>query len=108
MTLDLDGSIQPREEAGIGPEMAAIASSLNVYEKSPSTIDRGRGISYLSETVPQMIGVDGLKLARTAPTWRSNRAFRKKEHKNVRKEGLTNPSHRAIKPREQETAPWMI
>ena len=58
MTLDLDGSIQPREEAGIGPEMAAIASSLNVYEASPSDADEH--VIQVSQTGLVDLGIKGL------------------------------------------------
>jgi hypothetical protein len=108
LTLDLDGSIQPREEAGIGPEMAAIASSLNVYEASPSGIDehvsqlsetvsadvRSRGGRHPSETVSQMLGVDSLKLAQDSPNqWKQNQAFRKRTHK---RSGLDQPSQKQM------------
>jgi hypothetical protein len=92
-----DGAIRPQEEVGIGPELAAIVSSLVVKGDPSGDVEhvgqpsetvsegvRGRGVSYLSETVPQMIGVDSLKLAQTKPTWRSNRAFRRREQKTLR------------------------
>jgi hypothetical protein len=105
LTLDLDGSIQPREEAGIGPEMAAIASSLNVYEASPSGDDehverlfetvpagvRERGISYPSETVPQVLGSDSLRLAQSGHNRKGSRTFRKRTQK---RSGLDQPSQK--------------
>jgi hypothetical protein len=109
MTLvDLDGSIQPREEAGIGPEMAAIASSLNVYETSPSDADehvnqvsetvssgfRNQGVSYLLETVPQMYGIDSSRLAQDKPTFKKGQAFRKRKQKRT---GLDQPIHSQLK-----------
>ena len=93
--LDLDGSIQPREEAGIGPEMAAIASSLNVYEASPSNANehmnqvsetmssgfRNQGDRYLLETVSQMYGIDSSRLAQNKPTVKKGQALRKRKQK---------------------------
>ena len=107
MTLDLDGSIQPREEAGIGPEMAAIASSLNVYEASPSEADehmnrlsetvpggvRERGINYPSETVPQVLGSDSLRLAQSGHNRKSSQTFRKRTQKLS---GLDQPKEERV------------
>jgi hypothetical protein len=102
-----DGAIRPQEEVGIGPEVAAIVSSLVVkgnpsgddehverlFETVPSGV-RERGISYPSETVPQVLGSDSLRLAQSGHNRKGSRTFRKRTQK---RSGLDQPKHSEMK-----------
>jgi hypothetical protein len=75
-----DGVIRPQSEVGVGPEVAAIVSSLvvkgspsggegHVKRRSASVLDgvRKRGINYSSASVPRVIGSESLQLAHSDP-----------------------------------------
>jgi hypothetical protein len=93
-----DGVIRPQAEVGVGPEVAAIVSSLvvkgspsggdgHVKRRSASVLDgdRERGINYSSASVPRVIGSESLQLAHSDPKWKKNSTFRLRKKQRVQK-----------------------